>query len=113
MRGSTPKGRSRRQRSDEGTDDSSGSQEKIVVHVHVHRDGKAGGEAEDDAGTSADAVTERGRRRPTLSGRLFDWRNHYLPVAKRHNEALTKHLGGWQGLASYIRQVRDRIGRGR
>jgi hypothetical protein len=52
--------------------------EQIVVHVHVHRDGAR----------KEGAPKPARRRRPTLSGPLFDWKGHYKPVAKRHHESI-------------------------
>lgn len=78
----------------------------IVVHLHVHR-GEDG-----QIVVNAGAPAPRRRRpappaRPTLTGKLFSWKEHYDLVAKRHVEAglSPPTLWGalratWQGRAS-------------
>lgn len=76
------------------------------MHVHVHRDGETVAEVQSPR-VSMVAAARSGRRRPTLSGELFDSKKHYDPVAKRHHEAITqKPPGAWEELARCVRQMR-------
>jgi hypothetical protein len=68
------------------TPEPAASEEPIVVHVHVHRDGA----------TEEDEPKTARRRRPTLSAPLFDWKGHYKPVAKRRHDSITEQPPeGW------------------
>jgi hypothetical protein len=76
------------------------------VHVHVHRGGQTLAEVEPPR-VPTRAVARNVRRRPTLSGELFDWKEHYHPVVKRHHDAITRKLpGAWGGLTKVLRPIR-------
>jgi hypothetical protein len=87
---------SRRKRA---TDTGSADESRIVVHVHVHRDGKP---AKEKAARSSG----KRRARPRLSGALFDWKSHYLPVARWHHEALENEASE-ADLGELIEQLRN------
>lgn len=87
-------------------DDQLVQDEHIHVHVHVHRDGEGA-----VAAPSPPVVERRPKRRirrPTLSGALFPWKEHYEPVAKkRHDELTAPKEGPLAGLVKVFRHVRN------
>jgi hypothetical protein len=64
-----------RERDDDTDAEADGEPEKIEVHVHVHRDDRG-------AGSQVAAPRKRRSRSPTLTGALFDWKQHYDQVCK-------------------------------
>jgi hypothetical protein len=57
--------------------------DKVVVHVHVHNEVAAPEEASARPRRRTGANTMAAQRRPMFSGKLFGWKEHYEPIAKR------------------------------